>query len=74
MAHFSHVSEPDFAVDINTEYGVTANAEELTTLTTARQLGDLSHENYMNELKRRCVLRNDFSVADNRDRLATELM
>ena len=41
-------------------------------LATARANGDLSQFEYLVELKRRGVLRNDFSQQDKADRLATE--
>jgi len=73
IAYFNKVAEPDFHVDINTEYGINSSAEELTALASARTMGDLSQEDYLQELKRRGLLRNDFSVSDNADRLSVEL-
>lgn len=73
IAYFNKVSKPDFKVDINTEYGISSSAEELTALASARTMGDLSQEDYLQELKRRGLLRNDFSISDNLDRLTTEL-
>lgn len=73
IAYFNKVAEPDFHVDINTEYGINSSAEELTALANARTMGDLSQEDYLQELKRRGLLRNDFSLADNADRLSVEL-
>lgn len=72
-AYFLKVIAPDFMVDINTDYGITSNPEELTALAGARTLGDLSREDYLQEMKRRGILRNEFSLADNEDRLSTEL-
>lgn len=72
-AYFLKVNAPDFMVDINTDYGITSNPEELTALAGARSLGDLSREDYLQEMKRRGILRNEFSLADNEDRLSTEL-
>ncbi|MNP61446.1 hypothetical protein D3C76_1566330 [compost metagenome] len=74
IAYFNKISEPDFHVDINTEYGINSSAEELSALANARTMGDFSQEDYLQELKRRGLLRNDFSVADNADRLATEIV
>lgn len=74
IAYFNKIAEPDFNVDINTEYGINSAPEELAALANARTMGDLSQEDYLQELKRRGLLRNDFSVADNADRLATELV
>lgn len=73
IAYFNKVAEPDFHLDINTEYGINSAPEELTALASARTMGDLSQEDYLQELKRRGLLRNDFSVADNADRLSVEL-
>ncbi|WP_259674534.1 DUF4055 domain-containing protein [Pseudomonas fluorescens] len=73
LAHFSRVSSPSFSVDVHTEYGINASTEELQALATARANGDLSQFEYLSELKRRGVLRNDFDIALNADRLATEL-
>lgn len=55
-------------------YGVNSSPEELNALANARTMGDLSQEDYLQELKRRGLLRNDFSLADNTDRLSTELV
>ena len=73
IAYFNKIAEPDFHVDIHTEYGINSSAEELTALANARTMGDLSQEDYLQELKRRGLLRNDFSISDNQDRLTTEL-
>lgn len=73
IAYFGKIAEPDFNVDINTEYGINSSAEELTALANARTMGDLSQEDYLQELKRRGLLRSAFSVANNADRLAVEL-
>ena len=72
-AYFLKIATPDFVVDINTDYGITSNPEELTALANARTMGDLSREDHLQELKRRGILRNEFSVSDNEDRLSTEL-
>lgn len=74
IAYFHKISEPDFVVDINTEYGINSAPEELTALANARTIGDLSREDYLQEMKRRGVLRTDFSMADNEDRLSTEMV
>ena len=44
----------------------------ISHLATACTNGNLSQFEYLVELKRRGVLRNDFSQEDNADRLATE--
>jgi hypothetical protein len=74
IAYFHKIAQPDFVVDINTEYGINSAPEELTALANARTMGDLSQEDYLLELKRRGLLRNDFSLTDNADRLSTELV
>lgn len=73
IAYFLKIAEPDFHVDINTEYGINSAPEELTALANARTMGDLSQEDYLQELKRRGLPRNDFSVVDNADRLSVEM-
>lgn len=74
-AYFLKIANPDFVVDIDidTDYGITSNPEELTALASARTMGDLSREDYLQEMKRRGILRNEFSLADNEERLSTEL-
>lgn len=74
IAYYNRISEPDFVVDINTEYGINSSAEDLTALANARTMGDLSREDYLQEMKRRGILRNDFSLADNDERLTTEIV
>ena len=64
------MSNAKFVADINTEYGINASTEELQALATARANGDLSQHEYLAELKRRGVLRNDFSQENNADRYA----
>ncbi|WP_409260775.1 DUF4055 domain-containing protein [Pseudomonas putida] len=73
IAYFNKVSEPDFQVDIHTEYGINSSAEELQALANARTMGDLSQEDYLQELKRRGLLPHDFSVSANADRLSIEM-
>lgn len=74
IAYFNKISEPDFAVDINTEYGINSASEELTALANARTMGDLSREDYLQEMKRRDILRTDFSTSENEDRLSVEMV
>lgn len=72
MAEYVLVYDLSSKVTVHTDYGITMSAEELQALTTARQLGDLSYEEYMHELKRRNVLRSGFDIDANRDRLRAE--
>jgi molybdopterin-biosynthesis enzyme MoeA-like protein len=58
---------------VDTEYGIGTTSEDLTALASARTMGDLSREDYLQEMKRRGILRNELSVSDNEDRLSTEL-
>ncbi|MDP9653515.1 UNVERIFIED_ORG: hypothetical protein J2W87_001424 [Pseudomonas putida] len=74
IAYFNKISVPQFNVDINTEYGINSAPEELTALANARTMCDLSREDYLQEMKRRGILRNDFSIPDNEDRLSTEIV
>ena len=73
VAYFNKIAEPDFQVHVDTEYGISTTSEDLTALANARTMGDLSREDYLQEMKRRGILRNEFSLADNEDRLSTEL-
>lgn len=73
LAYFNRIPGAEFHVDINTDYGVTTDAQELSTLNTVRTMGDISRQDYLQELKRRSVLGNEFNLADNEDRLAVEL-
>ncbi len=74
ISGFNRLTEPDFKVDIDLEYGINVSPQDLAALQQARTMGDLSREDYLAELKRRGILRNDFSQADNEDRIATELV
>lgn len=73
LAYFNRLADGDFHVDINTDYGVTSDAQELSTLAMMRTMGDSSRENYLQEMKRRSVLGNEFNLADNEDSLSVEL-
>ncbi|WP_242487911.1 DUF4055 domain-containing protein [Pseudomonas sp. TH31] len=73
VAYFNKIADPDFQVHIDTEYGISSSTEDLTALASARTMGDLSREDYLQEMKRRGILRNEFSLADNEDRLSVEL-
>lgn len=72
LSRFNLISNAEFVVDINTDYGINVSNEELTALKDARTLGDLSREDYLQEMKRRGILRTEFSHSENSDRLATE--
>ena len=73
LAYFNRLPEADFHADINTDYGVTTDAQELSTLNTVRTMGDISRQDYLQELKRRSVLGNQFNLVDNEDRLSIEM-
>jgi len=60
-------------VAVHTDYGITMSAEELQALTTGRQLGDISYEEFMHELKRRNVLRSGFDIDANKLRVQAEI-
>ena len=60
-------------MSVFTDYGVTITVEELNALSTARQIGDLSHDDYLKELKRRGILHADFDISANDDRLLQEV-
>ena len=72
MALYVLVTDLSSKVHVHTDYGITMSAEELQALSTARQLGDLSHEDFMHELKRRGVLRAGFDFDANKDRVQAE--
>lgn len=63
MAYFSKISEPDFQAPIDTKYGISSSAEDLSALANARTMGDLSREDYLQEMKRRGIFRNESASA-----------
>ncbi|HEP8062206.1 TPA: DUF4055 domain-containing protein [Pseudomonas aeruginosa] len=73
LGKFNLISDLQVDVSVCTDYGVTITVEELNALSTARQMGDLSHDDYLKELKRRGILRADFDIAANDDRLLQEV-
>lgn len=73
MGKFNLISDLQEDVSICTDYGVTITVEELNALSTARQMGDLRHHDYLKELKRRGILRADFDISANDDRLQQEV-
>lgn len=72
FGEFMLIADLKASVNIHTDYGITMSTQELQALATARQLGDLSHEDYMSELKRRGILRNAFDLETNKDRIEAE--
>nr|WP_322941800.1 DUF4055 domain-containing protein [Pseudomonas sp. s4] len=74
IGKFNMISEPDFAVSVHKDYGINASTEEISALVQARTLGDLSQEDFLNELKRRSILRPEFNIEDNRDRISAEMV
>lgn len=66
------IATPDLLVDINTDYSITSKRGSRRRLTQAT-MGDLSRENYPQEMKRRGTLKNEFSLADSEDCLSVEL-
>lgn len=73
LGKFNLISDLQVDVSVCTDYGVTITVEELNALSTARQMGDLSHDDYLKELKRRGILRADFDISANDDRLQQEV-
>lgn len=73
LGKFNLISDLQVDVSVCTDYGVTITVEELNALSTARQMGDLSHDDYLKELKRRGILRADFDISANDDRLLQEV-
>jgi len=73
LGKFNLISDLQVDVSVCTDYGVTITVEELNALSTARQMGDLSHDDYLKELKRRGILRADFDIAANDDKLLQEV-
>jgi hypothetical protein len=74
LAYFNKIADPDFVVEIDTEYGVFSDAAEINTLLQACTMGMLSKTDFLLEMQRRGALRSDFSIADNADRLSTEII
>ena len=74
IGKFNMISEPDFAVSVHKDYGINASTEEISALVQARTLGDLSQEDFLSELKRRSILRPEFNIEDNRDRISSEMV
>lgn len=63
----------EFAVDIFSEYGLSSRAtESLDHLDRARQRGDISHETYLQELKRFSVLAEGIDVDEEIERTTQE--
>lgn len=74
IGKFNKISEPDFVATVNTDYGINISNEEITALIQARTLGDLSREDFLNEYKRRGIVRSEFNIEDNNDRLGMEMV
>lgn len=74
LAYFNKIADPDFVVEIDTEYGVFSDAAEINTLLQACTMGVLSKTDFLLEMQRRGALRSDFSIAANADRLSTEFI
>ena len=54
----------DFAVDVFNEFGLSFKSEQdIRALDAARMRGDISHTTYLRELKRRGIISDDISVA-----------
>lgn len=65
--------EPEISMYDEYDDFSTDQPSDLTALATARASHDLSHENYLMELKRRAVLRPDFNLAENDNQLLNEV-
>jgi len=72
MSLYINVHDLSSKVAVHTDYGITMSVEELQALSAARQLGDLSYEDFMHELKRRGVLRAGFDAVANWERAEAE--
>jgi len=67
--------ETDIAggININQDFGLSlTNGKDEDTLLKSRMAGEISQETYLNELKRRAVLRDDLNVADEIERSQNE--
>ncbi len=51
------------SVAVNSDFGLAASAADLTTLTQIRQMSEISHDRFVEELKRRNILSDDYDVA-----------
>jgi hypothetical protein len=61
----------DFAVDVYSDFGITLD-DDLEVLLKSRLAGDISHETFLNEMKRRGVLADDVTVEDEIERTQEE--
>lgn len=69
LGKFNLISDLQVDVSVCTDYGVTITVEELYALSRARQMGDLSNDDYHRQLRSRGILRADFDISANDDRL-----
>jgi len=73
MGKWGNVDVPDAAIAVSIEFGPEdVEASDLEALKVARLNRDLSHEDYMLELRRRAVLRDSFDLEENDQRLEKE--
>ena len=66
-------TEYDPTVHVFAEFDDWMEGEDLDTLDSARERGDLSHETYCEEMQRRGVLSSNFTIERERKRLLTEI-
>jgi len=73
-ARWMGIEEPG-KIEITTDMGPeTTQASDLQTLTTARQMREISRETYLEELKRRGLLADDFDPEEDRAKVEAEMM
>ena len=56
--------DPNFGLDIFNDFGIAMDTAELEQLLKARMSGQISHATYLEEIKRRALLKDDLDIED----------